>query len=214
MDKFKKAQQQLHASHGTEHDWNLLQTCISLLEHIGDFRLKLIDFEKNLVQCIHKKQKEIDDAYADASYLCSNYKLSSKSELNEFQKLFDKTHERFGVFSSIFDAITPICEYIHDTILAAIFTPIENQFNGAHFDSDENIELSSSNDLPDYSIAPQEFITVIGQVSEITQYFMKYQENVVVFFFFFPLVFIDTATTFGTITVNSKSTIKIGVGAL
>lgn len=165
LDKFKKAQQQLHASHGTEHDWNLLQTCISLLEHIGDFRLKLIDFEKNIEQSIQEKKKEIDDADQVASYMCSNYKLSSKCELNDFQKLFDKSQARHGVFSSIFDAVTPTCEYIHDTILAAIFTPIENQLKGTHFDSDENIELSG-NDLPDYSVAPQEFITVIGQVSE------------------------------------------------
>lgn len=146
---------------GAEHDWNLLQTCISLLEHIGDFRLKLIDFEKNIVQRIQEKKKETDDKDHDISYLCSSYKLSSRNELNDFQKLFDECQERLGVFSGIFDAITPTCEYIHDTILAAIFTPIENQLKGAHLDSNENI----CNDLPDYSFAPQEFITVIGQVS-------------------------------------------------
>lgn len=167
LDKFKKAQQQLHASHGAEHDWNLLQTCISLLEHIGDFRLKLIDFEKKIIQSIQEKKKEIDDTDQVTSYSCSHYKLSSKYELNDFQKLFDKSQELHGVFSNIFDAITPTCEYIHDTILAAIFTPIENQLKGAHFDNDENIELSG-NDLPDFSFSfsPQEFITVIGQVSE------------------------------------------------
>lgn len=169
LDKFKKAQQQLHASlNGAEHEWNLLQTCISLLEHIGDFRLKLVDFDKKIVQSIQEKKKEIDETDHDASYLLSSYKLSSKSELNDFQKLFDKSQERLGVFTSIFDTIIPTCEYIHDTILAAIFTPIENQLKGTHFDSDENIELG--NDLPDYSFAPREFITVIGQVSVQTEY--------------------------------------------
>lgn len=166
LDKFKKAQQQLHASlNSAEHEWNLLQTCISLLEHIGDFRLKLVDFEKNIVQSIKVKKNELDEMNLDISYLCSNYKLTSKNELNDFQKLFDKSQERLGVFSSIFDAITPTCEYIHDTILAAIFAPIENQLKGAHFESDENVELGG-NELPDYSFAPREFITVIGQVSE------------------------------------------------
>lgn len=162
LDKFKKAQQQLHASHGAEHDWNLLQTSISLLEHIGDFRLKLINFEEKIVKCIQEKNKDIaDGADQTISYLCSNYKLSSKYELNDFRKLSD----RVGIFSNIFDATTPTCEYIHDTILSAIFTPIENQLKGAHFDSDENLELSG-NDLPDYSFAPQEFITQVGQVSQ------------------------------------------------
>lgn len=146
-----------------------MQTCISLLEHIGDFRLNLVDFEKKIVQSIQEKKKEIGESDHDVSYMCSFYKLTSKSELNDFQKLFDKSQERLGVFSSIFDAVTPTCEYIHDTILAAIFTPIENQLKDAHFDSDENTELGS-NDLPDYSFAPREFITVIGQVSLKTEY--------------------------------------------
>lgn len=131
--------------------------------------MKLADFEKKIVQSIQEKKKEIDETDHDISFLCSSYKLASKSELNDFQKLFDKSQERLGVFSNIFDAITPTCEYIHDTILAAIFTPIENQLKGAHFDSDENIELGS-NDLPDYSFAPREFITVIGQVSVKTKH--------------------------------------------
>lgn len=154
----------MHACHGAEHDWNLLQTCISLLEHIGDFRLKLINFEKKMVQIIQEKKKEIDDAGETITYQCSSYKLSSNSELNDFNKLFDKSQKPLGIFFSIFDAITPTCEYIHDTILAAIFMPIENQLKGAHFESNENIELTG-NGLPDYSFAPQEFITVIGQVS-------------------------------------------------
>lgn len=161
LDKFKKAQQQLHASHG-EHDWNLLQTSISLLEHIGDFRLKLMETQEKILQRIQEKNKEIKNPDQTISYLCSNYKLSSKCELNDFQRLLN----RVEIFSNIFDAITPTCEYIHDTMLAAIFAPIENQLKGANFDSDENAESSGSNDLPDYSFAPQEFITVIGQVSK------------------------------------------------
>lgn len=125
--------------------------------------MKLIDFERNIVLSIQEKKREIDDADESISYLCSNYKLS-KTELNDFQKLFNKSQEPRGIFSSIFDGITPICEYIHDTILAAIFMPIENQLKGANFERDQNIELSGT-DLPDYSFAPQEFITVIGQVS-------------------------------------------------
>lgn len=171
MEKFRKAQQQLHASQGTEHDWNLLQICVSLLEHIGDFRLKLSEFEQRIVRSVQEKKKEIDEGDLNIAYICSTYKITGKRELNDFKKLIDNSQvlssidHRSGIFASVFDSIKPICEYIHDTTLAAIFTPIENQLKAANLESDENLEMNGD-DLPDYSFAPQEFITVIGQVSD------------------------------------------------
>lgn len=170
MEKFKKAQQQLHASQGTESDWNLLQICVSLLEHIGNFRLKVSEFEKTIVQSIEKKKKEIDDGESNIAYICSNYKICGKRELNNFKKLVENAQvlssfdQRGGIFSGVFDTIKPICEYMHDTTLAAIFMPIETQLKAAQLESDESGDLNSD-DLPDYSFAPQEFITVVGQVS-------------------------------------------------
>lgn len=170
LDKFRKAQQQLHASHGIEHDWNLLQTCISLLECIGDFRLRLSEFETKIIVAVHEKKNEMDGDL-DISYLCTNYRICGKRELNEFKKLVKNTQtlssfeSRAGIFSSVYDIIRPICEYVHDTTFSAIFTPIENHLKGAQLESEESIDMSG-NDLPDYSFAPQEYITVIGQVRE------------------------------------------------
>lgn len=169
IEKFKKAQQQLHASQGSEYDWNLLQTCILLLEHIGDFRLKLGEFENRISVAVHDKHREMDENNdSSVSFICSNYKLVSKREQKEFQKLIEATQvlssygQNGGIFSVAFDLIKPICEYIHDTTLASIFTPIENQLKNIQFDSTTDIDLGGG-DLPDYSFAPQEFITVIGQ---------------------------------------------------
>lgn len=160
----------MHASQGTEYDWNLLQTCISLLEHLGDFRLKITEFEQRICVATQEKKKEMDEnGDSCISYICSNYKLVSKREKNEYQKLVESTQQMSssfnhdsGIFASLFDLIKPICEYIHDTTLASIFTPIENQLKNFKFDADNEMELSGG-DLPDYSFAPQEFITVIGQ---------------------------------------------------
>lgn len=169
MEKFRKAQQQLHASQGSEHDWNLLQTCIALLEHIGDFRLKLSELEKTIVASVQQKKNEVEEGCESIAYICSNYKISTKRELNDFQKLVDNSRvlssfdQRAGIFASIFDAIKPICEYVHDTTLALIFAPIDKQLKCAQLECNENAEFGG-NDLPDYSFAPQEFITVIGQV--------------------------------------------------
>lgn len=159
----------MHASQGSENDWNLLQTCISLLEHIGDFRLKLGEFENRICVAVQDKKREMDENNGSSvSFICSNYKLVSKRELKEFQKLIEATQiissygQNGGIFSVAFDLIKPICEYIHDTTLASIFTPIENQLKNIQFDCTMDMDLGGG-DLPDYSFAPQEFITVIGQ---------------------------------------------------
>lgn len=169
IDKIKKAQQQLHASHGIEHDWNLMQTSISLLEIIGDIYLKMNDLENQIVITVQEKKKDIDENAAQISYLCTNYRIYGMREMNDFNKLVSKTQhfssfeDRDGIFSSLHDALKPICEYIHDTTLATIFTPIENQLKAATQETEDNIESN----LPDYSFAPQEYITVIGQVQII-----------------------------------------------
>lgn len=168
MEKYRKAQQQLHASQSTEQDWNLLQTCISLLQYIGDFRINLSDFETTLSKIILSKEKEIANQNENPIEQCSTYQITGKREWDDFKKLVDNAHvlysyqHRGGIFSSIFDQIKPICEYIHDTTLASIFAPIENQLKSMEIEQDSSD--ASGTDLPDYSFAPQEFITVIGQV--------------------------------------------------
>lgn len=158
----------MHASHGIEHDWNLLQTCISLLEYIGDICLKLNDLEKRITITAQLKKKELDGGDHNIYYLCSNYRICGKREQNDFNKLIQSSQcissfeNRDGIFSNVYDITKNICEYIHDSMLEAIFNPI-NQLK-AKPEFVENLDLSA-NDLPDYSFAPQEFITVIGQVS-------------------------------------------------
>lgn len=182
LEKFKRAQQQLHASQGSEYDWNLLQTCISLLEHIGDFRLKLDEFERNICVAAQEKKREMDENSATCiGYICSSYRLVSKREINEYDRLIESTQiissyeQRGGIFASVFDSIKPICEYIHDTTLASIFTPIENQLKNTPFENSTETDLTGGGggDLPDYSFAPQEFITVIGQVTQIHQFYFE-----------------------------------------
>lgn len=177
MEKFKKAQQQLHASQSTENDWNLLQTCVSLLQNIGDFQLKLVECREKIAETVREKKKQLDENISSKKIpaILSNYRHVSKREESDFHSLAEKaqvsisSYDNSGILSSVFSQIKPICEYIHDTTLATIFTPIENQLKASEFSGYENND-SSSSDLPDYSFAPQEFITVIGQVS---QYYSK-----------------------------------------
>lgn len=176
MERYKKAQQQLHASRSTEQDWSLLQICISLLQYIGDFKLQVEDLEQKICKIVIEKSDEINNQQTnDSVYFL--YKISTKRELCEFRKLVEiskisqsKSYtvidtavddiKECEIFASVFEKIKPICEYIHDTTLASIFSPIEIQLKS--IEPSESFNASDS-DLPDYSLAPQEFITQVSK---------------------------------------------------
>lgn len=171
MEKYKRGYQQLNASRGNAQNWSLLQTCISLLQHIGHFRIELQTFEMDIIKMVLSKNNLL---IIDQSSPFYGYRLIGKREKNEFQKLYiqcqakenaDKNYDnddqtKIGIFHEIFDAIKPLCEYIHDAMLAIVFYPIENQMKTMN-----SIEAPSNTEenLPIYSFAPQEFITEIGQ---------------------------------------------------
>ncbi|KAJ6649818.1 Conserved oligomeric Golgi complex subunit 7 [Pseudolycoriella hygida] len=171
LDKYKKAQQQLHASRNSEQNWSLLQTCISLLQNIGDFTSQLTEFGNKIADRL--VQLESVHLVSDKA-LHFGYKIKEKRELNEFRKLIgsirlknekhsdeDSPGATFTVFAPTFEALKPICEYIHDTTLASIFSPIEKYLT-SNVEPPE-LENSFDQNLPDYSFAPQEFITQVGQ---------------------------------------------------
>ncbi|XP_037024484.1 conserved oligomeric Golgi complex subunit 7 [Bradysia coprophila] len=171
LDKYRKAQQQLHASRNSEQNWSLLQTCISLLQNIGDFVSQLNEFGNTVADRL--LQLEPIHISTDKS-LHFGYKMKEKRELNEFRKLIqsirlkndnhsddDNPNATFTVFVPTFEVLKPICEYTHDTTLASIFSPIEKYLT-TNVEPPESLNSSDQN-LPDYSFAPQEFITQIGQ---------------------------------------------------
>lgn len=138
-----------------------------MLQNIGDFRLKLHEFEEKVSKSLQEKQKQINEQNSkDLQTILSAYKITEKRSQNEFKKLVETSHtlsdyeQQEGIFFAIFDQLKPMCEYVHDTTLASIFTPIENQLKNVLPDGGND---GGSGDLPDYSFAPQEFITIIGQ---------------------------------------------------
>lgn len=169
LDKYRKAQQQLHASRNSEQNWSLLQTCISLLQNIGDFVSQLNEFGNTVSDRL--LQLEAIHTNNDKS-LHFGYKMKEKRELTEFRKLVqsirlkndshnidDNPNATYTVFVPTFEVLKPICEYIHDTTLASIFSPIEKYLT-TNVEPPESLNSSDQN-LPDYSFAPQEFITQV-----------------------------------------------------
>lgn len=159
LDKYKKAQQQLQASRTIEQNWSLLQSCISLLKYLGDFGEQLVQLEQRIVNVVLEKHSTI----SSSSGFTIGYQIFGKRELNEFQSLVDlvsKVDDEMGTaLKAARDQITSICEYTHDTTLASVFAPIELHLKT--MDASEALAASSGGDLPDFSFAPQEFITQV-----------------------------------------------------
>ena len=165
LDKYRKAQKQLEASRSSREDWNLLQLCINLLQYLGEFYVFLLNLESKICDSLTGKYEELN---LNANLF--QYQLSGKREWNELKKLATSIKEnqlkslensnKDGIMSSVLDLVQKICIEIHDTTLATAFSPAEEHF--------KSIEPPMSNasenmDLPDYSLAPQEYITQVGQ---------------------------------------------------
>ncbi|CAH1108801.1 unnamed protein product [Psylliodes chrysocephalus] len=157
-DFYRVALRQIDRSKRSEEDWNIFQLCLSLLQNTGEVILKLQQFEKELTnQVLDLNQKDV-----------VQYKalLLNHSDLKEFDSLVKCVTE--GTQLSLLDSVTTefskLCIDIHHTTYQVVFAPIS-----VHLDIVQNAQTwsqfdgSTMHDLPDYSFAPQEYITQIGQ---------------------------------------------------
>lgn len=155
LEKMKKAQLQLDASRSDHQDWNLLSICITFLQIIGTFKMKLDDVEEKIKKTMLTKSKQIKNN----EEFC--YKLVGQRDISDFERITNRLLANES--SVIFDALTvPIDSNVkdsHQMLLRLIFAPIETFFK----DLEINCDSDATADLPDYSFTPHEYITEIGQ---------------------------------------------------
>ncbi|CAG9855604.1 unnamed protein product [Phyllotreta striolata] len=157
-DFYRVALRQLDRNRRSEEDWNTFQLCFSLLQNAGDIILNLQQFEKELTnQVLDLNQKEV-----------VQYKklLLDASDLKEFDCLVNCVTE--GTKLSLLDSVTTefskLCIDIHHTTYQVVLAPIAVQLDVVQNSQTWNqFDGSTMHDLPDYSFAPQEYITQIGQ---------------------------------------------------
>ena len=153
LEKMKKAQLQLDASRTDHQDWNLLSICITFLQIIGTFKMKLDDVEEKIKKTMLSKSKQIKSN----EEFC--YKLVGQRDISDFEKITNRLHanELSVIFESLTVPIDSVVKDSHQMLLRLIFAPIETFF--------KKLEISDSDatDLPDFSFTPHEYITEIGQ---------------------------------------------------
>uniref|UniRef100_A0A6P7F1E8 Conserved oligomeric Golgi complex subunit 7 n=1 Tax=Diabrotica virgifera virgifera TaxID=50390 RepID=A0A6P7F1E8_DIAVI len=157
-DFFRVALRRIDRSKRSEEDWTVFQLCLSLLQNTGEIILKLQQFEKDLTnQVLELNQKEV---------LQYKILLLRHSNLKEFDSLVKCVTE--GTQLSLLDSVTSefakLCIDIHHTTYQVVFAPISVQLDTVQSPQTwSQYDGAAVSDLPDYSFAPQEYITQIGQ---------------------------------------------------
>uniref|UniRef100_A0A182TFH4 Conserved oligomeric Golgi complex subunit 7 n=1 Tax=Anopheles melas TaxID=34690 RepID=A0A182TFH4_9DIPT len=169
LDQYNKVQKQLAASQPSQTDWNLLQLSVVLLQYLGSFRQAAYELEQTFLQQVLTKHSQITAGSSRARF---EYRLNTKGEFNELHKLattFQQTSSEPGreYFSEFHQRMKRTCEDIHDTMLQIAFSPITKNFKqiepAATGPTGAAGGTAAMDTLPDYSYAPQEYITLISQ---------------------------------------------------
>ncbi|XP_062561020.1 conserved oligomeric Golgi complex subunit 7 [Armigeres subalbatus] len=155
VEKYSTVQRQLSLNQTDETNWNLMQLNLNLLQHLGDFMQTIEQCEKKIYASMEYKELDsINSIICNQRFLCNNAKIRDTT-LNT-----PSNDETNGFFANERHTIQKVAVDIHDCVLKHIFTYIEAQFKQVEFTMKQQ---SEDYNLPDYSYAPQEYITQIGQ---------------------------------------------------
>ncbi|XP_065089136.1 conserved oligomeric Golgi complex subunit 7 [Ochlerotatus camptorhynchus] len=154
IGKYTTVQKQLVLNQSEEVNWSLLQLNINLLQYLGDFMQVIEQCEKKLYASMNAKELDSNNSTVCLlRYLRNNEKVRdavTRQTVSESNVLFVKE----------LNALQKVAVEIHDSVLKHIFIYIETQFKEVEFTMKQH---SKEYNLPDYSYAPQEYITQIGQ---------------------------------------------------
>ncbi|XP_058793397.1 conserved oligomeric Golgi complex subunit 7 isoform X2 [Phymastichus coffea] len=167
QDKFKVGLRQLSKRKVKHEDWNLFQMCLTLMQTTGEFLSLVENFEKQLLSDItdayDKLQNPAGSAFNHYKSLLLN--SSAQKELGEFVESV-KTGNK-SILDPTLKSIRKLCSDLHRSTYDVIFAPIFTQLllvrRAPAWSSDVNKAPTINSDLPDYSFAPQEYITQVGQ---------------------------------------------------
>ncbi|XP_034235213.1 conserved oligomeric Golgi complex subunit 7 [Thrips palmi] len=169
LEQFQTALKRLDKQKGNGEDWNMFQMCLSLLQGVGQLLSEVRHLDKELLQSLLNSTKTLPD---EKSSPFTNFRLllldeTGRKEFDLLLKSFQEGQEEY-VLKSVLGAIEKLCGDVHRTTFAVILAPITVQLNlvqsaPAWCASVAKSPVTLTLDLPDYSFAPQEYITQIGQ---------------------------------------------------
>lgn len=153
VEKYSTVQKQLTLNQTDEINWSLMQLNLNLLQHLGDFMQIIEKCEKKIFAFMEPKEGDTNN-----STICNQRILVHNTKARNI--LMPSVEANSSVFTKELQTLQKVAVEIHDCVLKHIFVYIEAQFKQVEFTMKQH---SEGYDLPDYSYAPQEYITQIGQ---------------------------------------------------
>ncbi|XP_043460976.1 conserved oligomeric Golgi complex subunit 7 isoform X2 [Leptopilina heterotoma] len=167
VEKYRTGIRMLEKRKVKHEDWNLFQMCLTLMQTIGEFLGNVENFEKTLTMDIIEINNKIQNS---STNVFGQYKIllltaAGRTDLQNIVSSIQR--EDKTVLDPTIKAIHKLCADLHRTTYEVIFSPIFTQLllvqKAPAWSMTENSGSSITSDLPDYSFAPQEYITQIGQ---------------------------------------------------
>ncbi|XP_065171053.1 conserved oligomeric Golgi complex subunit 7-like [Atheta coriaria] len=155
-DQFRVALRQIDRRNEKKEDWARFQLCMSLLQNCGDVLNNLQIFEKELTNEL------LQPGIGDYKQLFLN-----GVERKEFESLVKCVTEgtRLSLLDHVLGEFGKLCADVHQTTFQVVFGPIS-----VHLDVVQGSKTWAQftdggyqQELPEYSLSPQEYITQIGQ---------------------------------------------------
>lgn len=168
LEQFQNALKRLDKQKGNGEDWNMFQMCLSLLQGVGQLLSEVRHLDKELLQSLLNTTKTLPDEKCSPF---TNFRLlllddTGRKEFDLLLKSFQEGGQEY-VLKSVLGAIEKLCGDVHRTTFAVILAPITVQLNlvqsAPAWCASTKTPATLTLDLPDYSFAPQEYITQIGQ---------------------------------------------------
>ncbi|XP_015590425.1 conserved oligomeric Golgi complex subunit 7 isoform X2 [Cephus cinctus] len=167
LDKYRVGVKQLERRKAKQEDWNLFQMCLTLMQSIGELLVQIEQFEKTLVIDTIEANNKLQSSNASVFTHYKKLLLNSQGRTELANLITSLQQEDKTILDSIVKAIHKLCSDLHHTTYEVIFAPIFAQLllvqKAPAWSSDVNKMTNFGTDQPDYSFAPQEYITQVGQ---------------------------------------------------
>lgn len=164
LDQFKGALRRLNQLKKDQEDWNLFQMCLTLLQNVGELLLQLKQLNSDLKHIILDSVGNLNGSHNQPF---SQYKLlllndEGRKDLEALT--LSAKEEDTHLLETVAQQVKKLCGDVHHMTFQTILAPVSLQLqNVSKASSWCNSASSMTPELPDFSFAPQEYITQIGQ---------------------------------------------------
>ncbi|XP_067003846.1 conserved oligomeric Golgi complex subunit 7 [Anabrus simplex] len=163
LDQFRIALRQLELQKRDQEDWNMFQMCLTLLQNVGEVLSQLKQLDQDLIKSVLEASRTVQTQHPFTQF---NQLLLNAAGRKELENLINCIQE--GEETSLLEPVTSLlnklCSDVHHITFKVIFAPISMQLDQVQSaPAWSNANTSVTSDLPDFSFAPQEYITQIGQ---------------------------------------------------